>query len=387
MKRKSSNPEREAAKDAQHPKPYLQIREDLRRQIISGKLKPGDRISSENELARIYGVTPLTVRHGQKILLQEGLIRKERGSGTYVSDRAHEHHRIRLVCGLNPLRDASVAEMVSAYYLDSIRFCGQAARQYGLVLETVWMADHPAETRHEAVYRTGGPFSGYIFLGFPDPHPVVSAAREAGIHHVRLGRTAAAERVVWFDLAEAGRLAWESVRDSLFERQLGLVVMAMQGEQAGVQALVADIPGSIHQLQVPNHFSIRDIERYSYGYIRFLCMEGGRNPMGVVFLDEVLAHGGTRALLEAGLGEGQCPVVVVSGKSEMMQYGLPVTYVTHDTKAEAHWAVEMLLAQIEGRDGGIEPRRSPFRIEQLPELNPEDWMEELGVGGRGMVSG
>ena len=43
-----------------------------------------------------------------------------------------------------------------------------------------------------------------------------------------------------------------------------------------------------------------------------------------------------------------------------MPYGLPVTYITHDTESEAEWAVEMLLAQIEGRDGGTEPRGSGF---------------------------
>jgi DNA-binding LacI/PurR family transcriptional regulator len=141
------------------------------------------------------------------------------------------------------------------------------------------------------------------------------------------------------------------------------VVASVAGESRGAEALANWVPGRMLHVQLPSHLPLRDVERYGYQAIRELCEQPRMKPLAFVFLDDVVARGGTRALLQAGLGDGRCPVVVVVGKQEMEPYGLPVTYITHDTELEAHWAVEMLDAQVEGRDGGTEPRQSLFGVE------------------------
>ncbi len=62
------------------------LMEDLKKQIMSGKLKPGDKLPSENMLSREYGISRQTVRKALEILHNEGFIYAEHGRGTFCSD-------------------------------------------------------------------------------------------------------------------------------------------------------------------------------------------------------------------------------------------------------------------------------------------------------------
>jgi GntR family transcriptional regulator len=67
--------------------PYRRIAEDLRAQIESGALAPGDRVRSENELKDEYGTTRVTVRKALALLRADGLISSEQGRGAFVRPR------------------------------------------------------------------------------------------------------------------------------------------------------------------------------------------------------------------------------------------------------------------------------------------------------------
>jgi len=64
---------------------YAQIREKLRAQIASRQLAPGERLPSESELAQSFGVSRMTVRQALLDLLTEGLVHRQHGVGTFVS--------------------------------------------------------------------------------------------------------------------------------------------------------------------------------------------------------------------------------------------------------------------------------------------------------------
>jgi len=66
----------------------MDIVSDVKEGISNGSLKPGDKIKSENELSEEYGLSRQTVRHSIAVLEEEGLIRKVKGSGTYITDNA-----------------------------------------------------------------------------------------------------------------------------------------------------------------------------------------------------------------------------------------------------------------------------------------------------------
>jgi GntR family transcriptional regulator len=64
---------------------YVKIREALRQEILQGDLKRGQKIPSEDELATRYGVSRMTVRQGITDLIDEGLLYRRHGVGTFVA--------------------------------------------------------------------------------------------------------------------------------------------------------------------------------------------------------------------------------------------------------------------------------------------------------------
>lgn len=70
---------------------YHQLKEILKENIESGVWKPGDRIPSENELRKQYDVSRNTVIKALEELVQEGLLRREQGRGTFVSSPKISH--------------------------------------------------------------------------------------------------------------------------------------------------------------------------------------------------------------------------------------------------------------------------------------------------------
>lgn len=64
---------------------YIQLVEKLRLEIISNKLKPGERIPSVRELALEARVNPNTMQKALAELENEGLIYTERTNGKFVT--------------------------------------------------------------------------------------------------------------------------------------------------------------------------------------------------------------------------------------------------------------------------------------------------------------
>jgi GntR family transcriptional regulator len=77
-----------------HPVPiYYQLEQELRRRIEMGEWKPGDLLPSERELAERYRISRMTVRQALADLVNDGLLYRERGRGTFVA-RPKIHKRL-----------------------------------------------------------------------------------------------------------------------------------------------------------------------------------------------------------------------------------------------------------------------------------------------------
>jgi GntR family phosphonate transport system transcriptional regulator len=63
---------------------WRQVADGIERGIADGRHPPGEKLPGETELADIYGVNRHTVRRALATLAERGLVRAERGSGTYV---------------------------------------------------------------------------------------------------------------------------------------------------------------------------------------------------------------------------------------------------------------------------------------------------------------
>jgi DNA-binding GntR family transcriptional regulator len=63
------------------------LAQELRARISTGEWRPGDRIPSEPELARVRTVSRSSMRAAIAMLEEEGFVHRRRGSGTYVTHR------------------------------------------------------------------------------------------------------------------------------------------------------------------------------------------------------------------------------------------------------------------------------------------------------------
>ena len=67
------------------PEPiYRSIAEDLRRQIETGELRPGEQLRTEIDLREHYGASRNTIRDAIKLLITRGLVETRPGQGTFV---------------------------------------------------------------------------------------------------------------------------------------------------------------------------------------------------------------------------------------------------------------------------------------------------------------
>ena len=63
---------------------WRQVADGIERGIANGTYAPGEKLPGETEIAETYRVNRHTVRRALATLAERGLVRAERGSGTYV---------------------------------------------------------------------------------------------------------------------------------------------------------------------------------------------------------------------------------------------------------------------------------------------------------------
>ncbi|EHB62460.1 MULTISPECIES: GntR family transcriptional regulator [Paenibacillus] len=117
----------------EHPL-YKQIQNDIRRRIRSGELQAGALVPSEKELAQQYGVSQITSKNALNGLVEEGLIVRFRGKGTFVredgSPEVREHPPVtkRTIAIILPTMKTKIDQQL----LDGLeRYC--AGRGYDLL--------------------------------------------------------------------------------------------------------------------------------------------------------------------------------------------------------------------------------------------------------------
>lgn len=74
---------------------YLQIENELKKEIISGKFKYGDKFYSEAQLKERFNVSSITVIRSVKDLVKAGYLVRHQGKGTFIS-RSRKDKLVRL---------------------------------------------------------------------------------------------------------------------------------------------------------------------------------------------------------------------------------------------------------------------------------------------------
>lgn len=89
------------------PRRHHDIAGDLRHQITTGSIKPGERLPSEADLAAQCRVSTVTLRRALAVLQSEGLVEKIHGKGNYVR---HPRRKIMYVGAWGTLDPRTAAE-------------------------------------------------------------------------------------------------------------------------------------------------------------------------------------------------------------------------------------------------------------------------------------
>lgn len=69
---------------------YYQLKEIIKREIEEGRIKPGERIPTEFELCDQFTISRAPVRQALTELVNEGLLYRQRGSGTFVNHQGEK---------------------------------------------------------------------------------------------------------------------------------------------------------------------------------------------------------------------------------------------------------------------------------------------------------
>ncbi|CAM3977761.1 UTRA domain-containing protein [Alkalicoccus chagannorensis] len=70
---------------------YRQIAAEMKEEINKGIWKEGEAVPTEAQLSKRFGASRVTIRQAIKLLVQEELLYKIQGSGTYVKENKFEH--------------------------------------------------------------------------------------------------------------------------------------------------------------------------------------------------------------------------------------------------------------------------------------------------------
>ena len=106
---------------------YIQLVEKIRLEIVSGKLKLGERLPSVRELALIARVNPNTMQKALGQLEDEGLIYTERTNGKFVTDNKELIEKIKKELAeekvnnyLNDMKNIGITYQEAVIYLQEL---------------------------------------------------------------------------------------------------------------------------------------------------------------------------------------------------------------------------------------------------------------------------
>ncbi|CEP67690.1 Transcription regulator HTH, GntR [Moorella glycerini] len=84
---------------------YHRVVDEIKKSIFEGRMKPGDRLPAERELAEMLGVSRTSVREALKMLAAEGLVSIRHGQGAFISEQDPDEYLKRFASHLPVNRD------------------------------------------------------------------------------------------------------------------------------------------------------------------------------------------------------------------------------------------------------------------------------------------
>jgi len=125
---------------------HRQIANILKKQIQREEFKPGDRLMSEESLARYFEVSRATIREALKILEQENYVIAKHGSGTFISENAvFVSNTINQLRSTTEMADTAGLQLTSKTIALEVEFADKVIQKY------LGLTDHGYVVRMERI--------------------------------------------------------------------------------------------------------------------------------------------------------------------------------------------------------------------------------------------
>jgi hypothetical protein len=334
---------------------YRQVYHALRGRVLSGEYLAGEKIETEPELADQFDASLVTIRQAQQMLVEERLLDKRQGSGTYVPDDVARRQRVLCVCGL--ALTPELKARLGAYIGDFIILSNQEAAGRGMEFETAWLSPHEkariAPYCEEPAIRE---YWGYVFVACGSDHALQRRVDSLKLRHVSLSPYVTTGNSVWIDFPEAIRLALDEFAGGEPPMLLGI-----DGQREWAETVVAEAGLDCQRAYLTKSSGDSSFETLGYQYVDHL-LESGYDLSGLLLLDDTVARGATRALLKHRADVALPHVVVLAGEQQIVPLGLPITYVVHDVAEEVRQCFCVLDRQHVGRHVAVPSWRSGARV-------------------------
>jgi len=147
---------------------YVRIRESIREEITKGLLKRGEKLPPEHELAARHSVSRMTIRESIEDLVNEGLLYRRHGVGTFVAFPHLQRDHTRLTSFFDKAEEDGVEVRAELLSLEVMAAKARIARALDLPpgsrvirIRTLRYADNVPITVHEA-YVPQKPFANIV---------------------------------------------------------------------------------------------------------------------------------------------------------------------------------------------------------------------------------
>jgi len=317
-----------------------QVASHLKGLIFSGKLKNGEKIPNEAELAAILKVSRTTTREAVMNLVQQGLFHRHVGRGTFVNALI-KPNQILWVYGYDMMK-----EDVSLYYSFFLRTFSKECAKYNWQVTPIWSICENIE-QDKVIPIKNDNYIGYSFIGCPPSNPIFKTVTEKNYPYVNITASPANSRFVTTDISQGFLLGIEHLKrkNSLstpivicsrdYELEINRIISAHPNIKAKVIAI--NIPPTM-SASIQNGYRVMNE-----------IIKTEQDWSSLFIFDDILALGASNAILKVGYDKlKHINLLVRSSVCLQIPFCKPITYLVNDIEEEVMNAVRILHEQING---------------------------------------
>lgn len=325
-------------------------------EIIRRGLRPGEKVCTEADLIRDYGVSVATVRKVLDDLSRQGITERRVGKGTFLKAAPGQPTRLsQVVLMLSVMTQMSAArDVYFGRIISSLEGVFSAAEQRFLLMSGNW-GRYPAEELSDI--RSANPAAIIFPYSFPAEKPFIAQLTTLGLPLILLNNPlpGAQAKQICFDDYSGGVQAAEYLLEK-GHRQFG-VIAAPEGSHAGEERVEAFIhtvrrfPGAAIQAKV--HAGNYD-QLSGYEQAKELLVQSKHKLDAIFCAGDLLAYGTIQQLKKQGLSvPGDIAVMGYGGFTGPLAAQQKMTSVHMDLEAMGRLAAETILDLPVGHSGPL----------------------------------